>query len=37
VLNGEIVPVTGFDSEPTVDQDVNALPVPVAAAKSAAA
>jgi aerobic C4-dicarboxylate transport protein len=37
VLNGEIVPVTGFDNEPTVDQDVNALPVPVAAAKSAVA
>jgi Na+/H+-dicarboxylate symporter len=37
VLNGEIVPVTSFDNEPRVDQDVSALPVPVPAAKSAAA
>ena len=37
VLNGEIVPVTGLDNEPTVDQDVNALPVPVPATRSAVA
>jgi aerobic C4-dicarboxylate transport protein len=28
VLDGEIVPVTTLDNEPTVDQDVNVLPVP---------
>jgi len=39
VLDGEIVPVTTLDNEPSVDQDVNALPVPlpVPAARSAAA
>jgi aerobic C4-dicarboxylate transport protein len=37
VLNGEIVPVTSLDNEPSVDQDVNALPVPVPAARSAVA
>jgi aerobic C4-dicarboxylate transport protein len=37
VLNGEIVPVTSLDNEPSVDQDVNALPVPVPATRSAVA
>ena len=37
VLNGEIVPVTALDSEPRVDQDVDVLPMPVPATRSAVA
>ena len=37
VLNGEAVPAAGLDIEPQVDQDLPALPVPVAVGKSAVA